>query len=1258
MAGAGPANDDLLPGEKVAVGVSLRIGRRGRLNVNVRIIGVSSIAWAEAIVNWGARLDAFVVTNHQLSESIAKTLSCTPVLPSQALKLPPHGPWTGIVFVTITEESEAELFSKLFNAWLPGDAVVAMHGSVSRSAMLSQLPKPSSFYKRKFSKATHSAFGGVTTSSWHLIHYSRVRDPITAPALMTREHYAQTLQSSLDDTVARSGEAFTFEPCLGQQYIGSVRLRKTGASLWVYDADGLGPDLSLIASSRFLFFWVRAATVWSKDKSERVLRPIRLYELFSLWDYEGKMECKFRSFAESIAALRLRLTSPPGKILRAVSYHLLESYLSPSDVVSSVVTIQAGKSEDIPFSPLETSADVRAEAACPDDAEIDLSIWAPLDETPQQASSRVLLRRFAVRWWAEYHSQQAQHWLASSHRSKQDYEGVSDCLLRIRACRYFKWTRGSRIFFWRIPDDEDHPGWLEDFRDGVRCWQLPGTTIPRGRMRNIPTETREDELLTREKILRLWVCRYLEHGEVRLVVPRFTVPKAGNDVRVVWDSKANGHNACLWAPSFLLGDSGDLEEMVVKWLSMPVGTYLKKGCPDEDYSQDTSVFIKSWQADIDVGQQFNNFQAHEDDRPYLGVRMYETRNDGSLEKQYFMRYGVLHFGGKDSPYQANQGQLRILELCKGPPDEAGSAFQWSRVVLNLPTMPLWDPSLPRVLLLRDDEELASQEASYVDDIHPVARGVTADNAIRMAKQLKSRMNSYGNQADDKKYRQPTCRPGAWKGEILHTDQPFPRKSTTGKKWSRFRSGVHWVLENAASTTSLPTSELRRIAGLGVNVTEVYRDARCYLKGFFNAVEAFRPDRDLNGWRMREGFEGPSLPPGFEDPLSLPALQMDIYMEQAELLEIEDASTAKAASGYPILTQITPELIAHCEALSDLFNAEEPHAVYIRPSSASKYRYYVGDASREGLGGATQFPDGRILGRRGVWDPKFAEGGSNLREAQNQVNHLLAEVRAGLHDGCALWAFTDNAVWSAVWRKGLSTSRLLFNLVLQLRIACREHEVYLMVCHISGDRMIETGVDGWSRGDFESGVSLGYDLRHYLPLARTAFEVAGCTLIPWLRNWMGSSYKAPLTPEGWFWGGHLPGIHVWIPPPAAALIALRQLSRTRHKRPYHITHVVLIPRILYWEEWQSRFEKEMDIWFVMHSGSVWPHNAHEPLLVGISFPMNRSFPWLIRLESQKVVEIGRNLSSLSKESHVCVGDYLRKLWSNPWSLPEVPGRVVC
>jgi hypothetical protein len=142
---------------------------------------------------------------------------------------------------------------------------------------------------------------------------------------------------------------------------------------------------------------------------------------------------------------------------------------------------------------------------------------------------------------------------------------------------------------------------------------------------------------------------------------------SGDDVRVVWDSKANGHNACFWAPGFLLGDSGDLEEIVLKWLSKPVGIYLLEGSPDEDYSQDASTFIKSQQADIDVGQQFNNYRAHVNDIPYLGVRMIDTRNDGSHEKQWFTRYCVLHFGGRCSPYIASVCQLRILELCKGHP---------------------------------------------------------------------------------------------------------------------------------------------------------------------------------------------------------------------------------------------------------------------------------------------------------------------------------------------------------------------------------------------------------------------------------------------------------------------------------------------------------------------------------------------------------------------------------------------------------------
>jgi hypothetical protein len=320
---------------------------------------------------------------------------------------------------------------------------------------------------------------------------------------------------------------------------------------------------------------------------------------------------------------------------------------------------------------------------------------------------------------------------------------VEDAIRRIKACRYFKWVRGSRIFYWWLPGE-----WHADFRDGVKCWQIPGTVLPQGRMRNIPTETQDH---TREKIFRLRFNLYLENGIIRLAIPRFTVPKSDTDVRVVWDSKANGHNTCLWAPSFILGDFGDLEEIVVKWLFYTVKSYLKMGSPDQDYSQDAASFNKSWQLDIDVGQQCNNYASHYEDRPYCGVRMIDTRNDGSVERHWFARFSALHFAGRCSPYIAGMGQQRIIEWVKKPPSDESSPFAYKKVILNIPTSFTWDPSLPRVMRIREDGELASSKVNYVDDIHPTARGKDKTNAIILAKFMKSRMNSVGNQADDKKY---------------------------------------------------------------------------------------------------------------------------------------------------------------------------------------------------------------------------------------------------------------------------------------------------------------------------------------------------------------------------------------------------------------------------------------------------------------------------------------------------------------------------
>jgi uncharacterized Fe-S cluster-containing radical SAM superfamily enzyme len=109
------------------------------------------------------------------------------------------------------------------------------------------------------------------------------------------------------------------------------------------------------------------------------------------------------------------------------------------------------------------------------------------------------------------------------------------------------------------------------------------------------------------------------------------------------------------------------------------------------------------------------------------------------------------------------------------------------------------------------------------------------------------MNSRGNQVDDRKYRLLTLTPGAWNDVIIHTNTPFPMMSTTQSKWTQFKDGHSWILTEGRATGSLCTAELRKIAGLGVNIVQVYSDAKCYLKCIFNALEAFRTDRDWEGW---------------------------------------------------------------------------------------------------------------------------------------------------------------------------------------------------------------------------------------------------------------------------------------------------------------------------------------------------------------------------------------------------------------------------
>ena len=155
------------------------------------------------------------------------------------------------------------------------------------------------------------------------------------------------------------------------------------------------------------------------------------------------------------------------------------------------------------------------------------------------------------------------------------------------------------------------------------------------------------------------------------------------------------------------------------------------------------------------------------------------------------------------------------------------------------------------------------------------------------------------------------------------------------------------------------------------------------------------------------------------------------------------------AGYPLNTIVMDRLIAHPKALIVLFISETPLMRSPRPTDAHKLCYWFGNASTDGLTIITQYPDLYTETYDGLLAELFAEGGSNLREAQNFGNHLLHKVKAGKHDSCAVWACTDNSVWSAVWNKGMSTMKHLFNIALNLKVECQKHEVLLNTCYISG-----------------------------------------------------------------------------------------------------------------------------------------------------------------------------------------------------------------
>ena len=331
--------------------------------------------------------------------------------------------------------------------WRPLIAILALPSSLPRSkriaySVFKEGPFIQEGYCRRDIKTTHSSVGGVTEAEWYFVHFNRLGIDLGKEALMMAPQFSRPLQAALDDTRGPPpGKKVVFEARkstpLPKNIACHVTIPRLVHKAPVYDTRYLAPDVGTLPG-KDRSIWVQASSVFTPRS--KVVRQVNHAELFSIWDYEGKYESKHWQDHITRSVLKQRLASPPAKMLRSFVFSagglLIPSCVKERDTAGSQ---PVGKTEDIPFSPLEEEASVRVKAAQADDAGVDLSQWAEPSETPRVANARAVLRRFVVRWWVKYQERHAMEWIKSQghEESEEDIKAIADCIRRAMGCTYW-----------------------------------------------------------------------------------------------------------------------------------------------------------------------------------------------------------------------------------------------------------------------------------------------------------------------------------------------------------------------------------------------------------------------------------------------------------------------------------------------------------------------------------------------------------------------------------------------------------------------------------------------------------------------------------------------------------------------------------------------------------------------------------------------------------------------------------------------------
>jgi hypothetical protein len=395
--------------------------------VRIRVVGAYSLGWVEVIEAWGGSAEAVVVDCPDPFKDIRGLVSSTNTTTSRdAYLLLPLGAWDGCMAANLTLSQDSDIVATLFKQWRPAIVILSVHASLSRNDTLALLPSGLPlFYQKKMITVCHENVGGVTSASWHFVHYTRWMGFLSYPSIMTSISLPCLLQTALSDMNGAARGA-TFEVRLGTnppEAIGVLSSYVGDNHVPVFSGDSVAPDLSCIPF-KDVHIWVCAHSVYLKAL---ILRQAKTRELMAVWDYEGKLESRRWSQVEGEHILRAWLSSPPAKMLQCFAQAVCDSILQK--LQGGPIITEKGEAPDglkgltreIGFSPLKEKATTRVAAAQADFAEIDLLAWSLPSETIEEAKARVVLRQFVSRWWAYNLEKEAMRWWNWNGCNPQDF---------------------------------------------------------------------------------------------------------------------------------------------------------------------------------------------------------------------------------------------------------------------------------------------------------------------------------------------------------------------------------------------------------------------------------------------------------------------------------------------------------------------------------------------------------------------------------------------------------------------------------------------------------------------------------------------------------------------------------------------------------------------------------------------------------------------------------------------------------------------